>query len=321
MSILRFTAYLAQLLLAYRSVDKLLREQHTTFGSSTALRLTAIYAPLDLWCAATRVSRSETMRRQSIHIVNLFVLYVKAVDAYLDSQAGRAEFLINPKCVFDDPPFRHDFDTLLSASQALCPRSECRVAMDRTIRDFVSTATDACSEDIAANPAQDANARIQTLLVYREQTSGEMYRCFGRLLNLVHDVPPGRAALAEQLLARWAVAVQVLDDMLDATWDFPHEPNNIVWALLSAYPAEDEAMKHLVAEGKVFIPSQLRSHAPQAARHLDLVFDGYLAQIRALDVTDRAVRESAASVQHAYDGLCSPAAPVWLRFLMKLGAH
>ncbi len=219
----------------------------------------------------------------------------------------------------EENPFRESLECLRGMIARLDVPEECRATLDSETRQFVTAAISACLTNIRSQPA-DGTPGLESLLDYRRRTSGAMYGTFAQVLNLSHALDGERSRRVAELLTCWGVAVQVLDDLVDLTWDYQQDPNNVMWTLLAADPAEHSKIAALAEGRRVFIPPVLREKAPRTEKRLSDLMETYLGDIRSVEPTSLAINDGVNTIRSAFSALLSPMAGLWVRGLMSISA-
>jgi len=219
------------------------------------------------------------------------------------------------------PEFRELTSALVNLILETDLPRERKSAVIATIRDFIAHAIlKTCVADVSAQQ-QGRHPSVSSLLEYRRATSGAWYETFARILNLLHDVPCTVGQKAETLLVNWAMAGEIVDDLMDVMADYGHEPNNLVTTLLAGYPEEKANVEVLLAQKIHFIPSYLPTIAPWTYQDLREILQSYLHAIRETEPPRSTAQKAAVSTWSSFLALSSPVAEHCLRVLLRIGAN
>jgi hypothetical protein len=233
----------------------------------------------------------------------LFIWYVKLVDALIDSPDGRQTFLADPAVVRTHPQLAQITSALVAlVGEAGVPKKSKRLIIE-AIHSFRTQAIRTCTANARLLSSQ--RLPLASLLAYREATSGLMYMVFARVLNLLHDIPPEKGRKAEEVMACWGLAAQVLDDLGDVQADYRHDQNNILWTVIHNYPDERETLAWTVSSNSAFAVAWLPSICPRSYREVENFMEQYLGRMIAIDPQSLALRQTAIDFRSALQSLSS----------------
>ncbi len=125
-------------------------------------------------------------------------------------------------------------------TSGMSPRT--KKALCNRIWTFRQNSITACKESF-----NKPDHQLKDILLEKEKTGGDLFRVWAELLEQVYPVKSSETAKsAGQIIGNVAMAIQVLDDMLDLPVDYPENVSNIFYELLKENPGELEiAVRHI----------------------------------------------------------------------------
>ena len=165
-------------------------------------------------------------------IPELFIRYIVEIDSIIDRKDGK-EYLIN-----DLPFVKRKCSSILK--ELLLQIWGDRGAFDRLNRKKLSYKIWKFRQEslIASRNAQSRQKlSFYDLLYYKEKTAGELFHVWVDLLCDLYQVNY-RAENSKKIIGLVAMAIQVVDDMIDSPADFHNDVNNIFNHILKEIPDE-----------------------------------------------------------------------------------
>jgi hypothetical protein len=167
-------------------------------------------------------------------VAELFTRYIVKIDAVIDEEGGK-RYLFG------------DLGSLKQESSGLLKEllghmnKYCSLPQRRKISDIIwkfrkSSLT--ASKHIEDHPG----AGFDTLIEYKNRTAGDLSRSWLDMLCVVYPVEM-RAKDAREIFGSLAMAIQVIDDILDSPFDYRNHVSNIFIGLLEGTPDEYQAAR------------------------------------------------------------------------------
>lgn len=222
--------------------------------------------------------------------MELFWQYIRRLDNLVDDPAGMG-MLVNRsealKSHSNLSPASGELTRWINNSQL--PRSRKRRLVS-LLDDFRHDVIFGALKDIVKRQTNGVQHPSQ-LIPQIEQISGRTAATLMRIFNIVHDVSSEEAARLEELFFQWAMAFQIIDDLIDVGSDWRNNVYNMVVAFL--HENEYEQQRFIESEQKKIIrsPNWWARNAPETYSAILVLFDQYINSMSAIDANSKVVQD------------------------------
>lgn len=253
---------------------------------------------LSLWSEYCGVDVDEIKRLRSYELVKLCLVWIRRLDALIDTPAGRRAYVSAPASVKANPVLQEVISEVVR--WIICsdlPREKQRMLLSYLARLRHHVLFGPLREMLSAQLS--GNQNLKELGPRIEQTSGMMYRSFAGILNRIHDVPAEIGDRVEQLFCTWMVAVQVADDLLDFPLDYHNDDVSFVTAALRSNPAEELHLHTFLSKGHKLTSQWIKRNAPESHSQVLALAQEYLARAQSIEPSSPVVQEILVSTKVA----------------------
>lgn len=253
---------------------------------------------LSLWSDYCGVDADEIRRLRSYELVKLWLVWIRQLDALVDTPDGRQAYVYSPNAVKANQVLRD----LTSEIVWWVKRSELSRDRQRTLLFYLAKVRHqvlfGALRDMLSNQISGGQD-LRGLSPQIEQTSGWMYETFAGILNRVHDVHPEVGDRVEHIFCTWMVAVQVADDLLDFPLDLESGDVNFVTAALRSNPDEEERLEAFLSNGGKLTSNWVAQNAPKSHSEVLALAREYLIRVQSIDPSSPVVKRIVTSTRAA----------------------
>lgn len=249
-----------------------------------------VHFAVGVWTEYTGSSVQQVCELRSFEAMELFWQYVRRFDNLVDDSVGMGIFIKRGKALKSHDsitPVSRELARWISNSQL--PRSRKR----RLVSLFCDYRRDVGFGVLAGTVMQQTKGvQHPAELVPRvEQISGRTAATLMRVFNIVHDVPPEVAARLENIFFQWSMAFQIVDDLMDAGYDWRNNVYNLVVAILNQHEQERQRFIEGERRRQIRSPNWWIRNAPETRTAIRALFDQYINSMLAIDRNNKVVQD------------------------------
>ena len=207
----------------------------------------------------------------------MFIRYVCEIDRYVDSFDSRALWSTHATQFKARPQVRLVAAELCAwVRHAGMETAACR-RLVRLISDYRREALAAMQR--SADPRAEDLAHV---ILAKEQTAGNLWYVWSRLLGCLYQVPGEAIDNASQAFFAFGMAVQVIDDLSDAPADYVVRAQNLFLATAQSCPNEYEQLqRHFSEQPRPYLDwPWARHHTPVTYQATLDLYQGYVERLR-----------------------------------------
>jgi hypothetical protein len=253
---------------------------------------------LSLWSDYCGIDINEIKRLRSYELVKLWLVWIRQLDALIDTPEGRQAYISSPTSTKANRVLRDITSEIVCwVFRSELPRDRQRMLLSYMTKLRHQVLFGALRDMLSAQLYSGQDLRILTQQI--EQTSGMMYQSFAGILNRVHVVPPEVGDRIEQLFRFWMVAVQVADDLLDFPLDYKSGDVNFLTAALKSNPDEERRLDAFLSTGQKLTSQWIPRNAPKSHTQVLALGQEYLMRVQSFDSSSSGVERIVASTRAA----------------------
>lgn len=249
-----------------------------------------VHFAVGIWTEYAGSSVQQVCELRSFEAMELFWQYVRRLDNLVDDSVGMGIFTKYGKAIKSHDsisPVSGELARWISNSQLPRARKRRLVSLFGSYRREVSFG-------VLADTVMQQTKGVQRpaeLIPRVEQISGRTAATLMRVFNIVHDVSPEVAEHLESIFFQWAMAFQIVDDLIDVGYDWRNNVYNLAVAFL--YENEHEKQRFIESERRRQIrsPNWWIRNAPETHTAIRALFDRYINSLLAIDSNNKVVQD------------------------------
>jgi len=207
----------------------------------------------------------------------MFIRYVCEIDRYVDSFDSRALWRVHARQFKARPQVRSVATELCAGVQQVgLGASVCRGMINLILtyrREALMT---------MQRSADASGDNLPQVIRDKEQTAGNLWRVWSRILGYLYGTSADTAERAAQVFFNFGMAVQIIDDLSDAPADHAVRAENLFLAVAQTYHADWERLqRHFREQSAPFLDwPWARRYTPTTYQATLELYQGYFDRLR-----------------------------------------